>query len=315
MGAGLGKSRGRLRFSRARFAGARDLASVSESSLANGLTGKMNANHQAGIGLRAPHYREILQTLPSVSFVEAHSENYFGAGGQPLYFLEQVRAHYPLSLHGVGLSLGSADGLRQQHLWKLKRLVDRFEPALVSEHLSWSAIGGRFANDLLPLPYTEESLAVLTQRIGEVQEFLGRRILIENISSYLRFSHSTIPEPEFISALVRASGCGILLDINNVYVNSVNHGFDAGEYLKAIPVGEVQEIHLAGFDDNGQCLIDTHGKPVCDQVWALYAQALTRFGRVATLLEWDTDIPALPVLLAEARKANRFLENANVLAR
>lgn len=274
----------------------------------------MNANHQAGIGLRAPHYREILETLPPVSFVEAHSENYFGAGGQPLYFLEQVRTHYPLSLHGVGLSLGSADGLRQQHLRKLKTLVDRFEPALVSEHLSWSAIGGRFANDLLPLPYTEESLAVLTQRIGEVQEFLGRRILIENISTYLRFSHSTIPEPEFISALVRASGCGILLDVNNVYVNAVNHGSDPGEYLNAIPVGEVQEIHLAGFDANGQCLIDTHGKPVCDDVWALYAQALTRFGLIPTLIEWDTDIPALDVLLAEARKADRLLENAHVHA-
>lgn len=262
---------------------------------------------RAGIGLRAPHYREVLETLPPVGWLEVHSENYFGEGGQPLYYLEQARAHYPLSLHGVGLSLGSADELNRNHLSKLKKLAGRFEPARVSEHLCWCSAGGRYLNDLLPLPYTEEALALVSRHIRQAQEFLGRQILIENVSSYLQFAHSTIPEWEFVAQAAASSGCGILLDVNNIYVSAVNHGFDARRYLDAIPVEAVGEMHLAGFDTNGDCLIDTHGRPVSGEVWALYRHAVQRFGRVPTLIEWDTDIPPLSVLLDEACKADAIL--------
>lgn len=266
---------------------------------------------RAGIGLRAPHYHELLDTLPAVGWLEVHSENYFGEGGQPLHYLEQARSHYPLSLHGVGLSLGSADELNRVHLGKLKRLAERFEPALVSEHLCWCSAGGRYLNDLLPLPYTEEALALVSRHIDQAQTFLGRRILVENVSSYLQFTHSTLPEWEFLAETAARSGCGILLDVNNIYVSAVNHGFDADRYLESIPVAAVGEIHLAGFDSTGECLIDTHGKPVADEVWALYRRAVRRFGRVPTLIEWDTDIPPLAVLLDEARKADALLEEAD----
>lgn len=266
---------------------------------------------RAGIGLRAPHYRELLDTLPAVGWLEVHSENYFGEGGQPLHYLEQARSHYPLSLHGVGLSLGSTDELNRTHLGKLKRLAERFEPALVSEHLCWCSAGGRYLNDLLPLPYTEEALALVSRHIDEAQTFLGRRILVENVSSYLQFAHSTLPEWEFLAEAAARSGCGILLDVNNIYVSAVNHGFDADCYLESIPAEVVGEIHLAGFDSNGECLIDTHGKPVADEVWALYRRAVRRFGRVPTLIEWDTDIPPLAVLLDEASKADAILTEAD----
>jgi uncharacterized protein (UPF0276 family) len=262
---------------------------------------------RAGIGLRAKHYKEIVVDPPAVGWFEAHSENYFGEGGQPLYYLEQVRANYPLSLHGVGLSLGSTDPLNTAHLGKLKSLVLRFEPGLVSEHLSWGSVEGSHMNDLLPLPYTEEALAHVARRIEAVQEMLGRQILVENISSYVQFEHSTIPEWDFLAETARRAGCAILLDVNNIYVNSVNHGFDPVRYLEAIPVESVHEIHLAGFESNGDCLVDTHGKPVADAVWALYRHALGRFGAVPTLIEWDTHIPELPVLLGEAAKADIFL--------
>lgn len=263
---------------------------------------------KAGIGLRAPHYRELLDTLPPVGWLEAHSENYFGAGGPPLYFLERLRSHYPLSLHGVGLSLGSTDELNVDHLKKLKELIERFEPALISEHLVWSSIAGRYLNDLLPLPYTEESLIHVSGRIAQVQEFLGRQILIENISSYLQFKASYIPEWEFLAEVHRRSGCGILLDVNNIYVNAVNHGFEPLDYLQAIPIDAVQELHLAGFDRYDDILIDTHGKPVYPEVWRLYRQTIRRFRDIPTLIEWDTDIPALAVLLEEARKADAIQE-------
>ena len=269
---------------------------------------------RVGVGLRAPHYREVLSTLPKVGWFEVHSENYFGAGGQPLYFLEQVRNHYPLSLHGVGQSLGSTDALNRAHLKKLKNLIQRFEPGLVSEHLCWGSVGGRYLNDLLPLPYTDEALAHVSDRIREAQDYLGRRILIENVSSYLQFAHTTIPEWEFLAAVSARSGCGILLDVNNIYVNAVNHGFDALRYLDAVPADAVEEIHLAGFDSNGSCLIDTHGKPVTDEVWVLYEEALARFGSKPTLVEWDTDIPPLATLLNEAAKAERRLEQAHAVA-
>ena len=266
---------------------------------------------QVGIGLRTPHYSELLDTLPPIGWFEVHSENYFGDGGQPLYFLERFRSHYPLSLHGVGLSLGSTDPLNSTHLRKLKSLVDRFEPGLVSEHLCWSSVGGQFLNDLLPLPYTEEALNHVVTRIGEAQDYLRRQILVENVSSYLQYKHSTIAEWEFLAEVSRRAGCGILLDVNNIYVSAENHQFDPLTYLDAIPAHAVQEIHLAGFDSNGDCLIDTHGKPVFDAVWPLYAHSIERLGPKPTLIEWDTNIPPLDVLLGEAWKARGILERQN----
>jgi hypothetical protein len=267
----------------------------------------------AGIGLRAPHYRELLDTRPAIGWLEVHSENFFGEGGQPHWFLEQLRAHYPLSLHGVGLGLGSVDPLSFVHLNKLERLIAHYQPALVSEHLCWSAAGGRHLNDLLPLPYTDEALAHVCGRIERVQERLRRQILVENVSSYLRYRHSTIPEWEFLAQVIRRTGCGLLLDVNNVYVSAVNHGFDAHEYLAAMPAAAVQEIHLAGFEAAAQLLIDTHGGPVADPVWTLYRDTLARIGARPTLIEWDTDIPQLPVLLGEARKADALLEQTHAV--
>lgn len=268
----------------------------------------------AGIGLRPPHYAAWLEAPPRVSFMEVHSENFFGDGGQPLAYLERFRADYAISAHGVGLSLGSASGLDARHLSKLKRLVDRIEPALVSEHLCWVGVDGRFANDLLPLPYTEESLAVVVANVQRVQETLGRRILVENVSSYLEYASSTIPEWEFVCEVAARSGAGILLDINNIHVNAVNHGIDARVYLAAIPGDLVGEIHLAGFQDAGDILIDTHGTPVCDAVWQLYRETIMRIGPKPTLIEWDTDIPAPDVLMGEAEKANAILREGSHVA-
>lgn len=262
---------------------------------------------RAGIGLRAPHYRELAERKPALAFLEVHSENFFGGGGAPLATLERFRSEYAISLHGVGLSLGSADALDPEHLGKLARLVDRIEPALVSEHLSWSSIGGRFANDLLPLPRTRESIGHVVGRVQAVQERLGRSILIENVSSYLEFEDSTMPEWEFVAEVARHAGCGILLDVNNIWVNAANHGFDARDYLDAIPAEAVGEIHLAGFEESGALLIDTHGAPVSADVWSLYGDAIRRFGPRPTLVEWDIAIPPLDTLLGEARKAEAIL--------
>ena len=272
------------------------------------LTTAVSIASRAGIGLRPPHYQAILAELPQVSFLEVHSENFFGDGGQPQRYIERFREDYPISTHGVGLSLGSTDPLDHGHLGKLKRLVDAIDPILISEHLCWVGVNGRYLNDLLPLPYTPESLAHVVHRVGEVQDFLKRTILIENVSSYLEFVDSTIPEWEFVREVAARSGCGILLDVNNIHVNAVNHDFDAFAYIDAITPGSVGEIHLAGFQDTGEILIDTHGTAVSDAVWHLYEYAIARFGAVPTLIEWDTDIPALPVLLGEAEKANRVLE-------
>jgi uncharacterized protein (UPF0276 family) len=267
---------------------------------------------RAGIGLRAQHYHEVIETRPATGWFEVHSENYFGDGGPPLRFLERVRRDYPLSLHGVGLSLGSSDPLNLAHLQKLKTLITRFAPGLVSEHLCWSSIGGLYLNDLLPLPYTEEALRHVSQRILQTQDYLQRQILIENVSSYLQYRHSTIPEQEFVADVAARTGCGILLDVNNIYVSAINHDFDPLAYLHAIPVATVREIHLAGFAvnhyDDGDILIDHHGAPVAEPVWDLYGEALRRFGPTPTLIEWDTDIPPLTVLLDEARKADSLLE-------
>ena len=262
---------------------------------------------KAGVGLRARHYREILEQRPRIGWLEVHSENFFGEGGQPLFFLEKIRPHYPLSLHGVGLFLGSTDPLNLDHLDRLKSLIERFEPDFVSEHLCWGSVDGRFLNDLLPLPYTEEALQHFCGQVGRAQEFLGRKLLIENVCNYLKYRHSTISEWDFLAEVSRRTGCGILLDVNNIYVNAVNHNFEAESVFPSIPQDAVQEIHLAGFDDNGECLIDTHGKPVWNEVWDLYRQAVKWFGNVPTLIEWDTDVPELPILLAEAEKADAIL--------
>jgi uncharacterized protein (UPF0276 family) len=263
----------------------------------------------AGIGLRAQHHQAVLDHRPHVGWFEAHSENYFAAGGAQTWFLERIREHYPLSFHGVGLSLGSVDPLSVSHLANLKRIVARFEPALVSEHLAWGSLDGRCFNDLLPMPYTEEALRHLVARVAHVQEYLGRRILIENVSSYLEFRCSAMPEWEFLAALAERSGCGILLDVNNIYVAARNHAFDPDTYLSRMPPAAVAEIHLAGHSRNQyqgrEILIDTHGAPVCDAVWELYARALARFPTATVLIEWDTDIPALDVLVAEAHRADR----------
>jgi hypothetical protein len=269
------------------------------------------ATASVGIGLRAPHYRDILETRPALAFLEVHSENYFGDGGAPLHYLEQARAHYPVSLHGVGLSLGSSDPLNRVYLARLKQLIERFEPMLVSDHLSWSSIDGVYLNDLLPLPYTEAVLEHFCARVSETQDFLGRQLLVENPSSYLQFAASAIPEWEFLGEVARRTGCGILLDVNNIYVSCRNHGFDAERYLAALPAAAIGEIHVAGHTvkqlPEGEILIDTHGAPVSEPVWALYRTALARFGARPTLVEWDNDIPPLATLVDEARSAESIV--------
>jgi uncharacterized protein (UPF0276 family) len=268
---------------------------------------------RAGIGLRAPHVAEVMATRPAVAFLEVHTENYLG-GGPAVAALERLRYDYPVSLHGVGLSLGGADPLDDRHLIRVKGLVERIQPALVSEHLAWSVGGGAYLNHLLPLPYDAVRLEATSRRIERIQETLGRRILVENPARYLRFRGSPIPEPEFLLELSRRTGCGILLDVNNVYVSARNFDEDPGEYLDAMKAGAIGEIHLAGHatnDADGRAiLIDDHGSRVDGAVWDLYRAALTRFGPVSTLVEWDTNLPDLAVLLAEADQAERSLRAA-----
>jgi hypothetical protein len=266
----------------------------------------------AGIGLRFAHHREVVEERPRVAWFEVHAENYMG-GGPTAAILERVRRNYPLSLHGVGLSLGSAQGLAPDHLAKVRQLIDRFAPALVSEHLAWSVVDGAYLADLLPLPMTEEALQVVCANVEHAQQALGRRLLLENPSSYLRFAHSSIPEWEFLAEVARRTGCGILCDVNNVYVSACNHGWSARAYLAALPPHAVGEIHLAGhsvraLEGGGSIRIDDHGSPVSPEVWALFGEALQRFGRVPTLIEWDTAVPALDVLMGEARAAQRMLD-------
>jgi uncharacterized protein len=273
---------------------------------------------RAGIGLRAAHHSAVIDTRPDVGWLEVHSENHFAAAGAPHAVLERLRADYPLSLHGVGLSLGATDPLDRAHLLRLRDAIRRYEPALVSEHLCWGVAGGRHTNDLLPLPCTAEALRHLVSRIGEAQDYLGRRLLIENVSSYLEFRDAEMTEWEFLARVARAAGCGILLDVNNIYVSACNHGFDAHEYLRALPRDSVEEIHLAGHSvrrlEGHELLVDTHDAPVSPGVWALYAAAVARFGRVPTLIEWDTDLPALDVLVTEAHAADRIAGEAHALA-
>lgn len=267
-------------------------------------TGPRPVPAQAGIGLRSPHHDEFLARRPPVPWVEVHSENFFADGGRQLEVLDAVRRDYGLSLHGVGLSLGGTDPLDADHLRRLKRLVLRAEPALVSEHVCWGSAGGIFLNDLLPMPCTAAALSHLADRVGAVQDFLGRRILVENVSSYLEFEGAEFSEWDFLVQLARRAGCGILLDINNIHVSAVNHGFAAQDYLRAIPAELVGEIHLAGHTVADDILIDTHSAPVSDAVWGLYRDALRRLGPVPTLIEWDAELPALDRLLAEAATAD-----------
>jgi uncharacterized protein len=263
----------------------------------------------AGIGLRSPHAAEIAATRPRLAFLEVHAENYM-AETAALYRLLELRRDYPVSIHGVALSLGSAEQLDRPHLGRLKALIAQVEPVLVSEHLAWSAIGGVYLNDLLPLPYTEESLDLFSQHVTEAQEALGRRLLIENPSSYLRFRHSTIPEAEFLSETARRTGCGILCDVNNIYVSARNFAFDPIAYLDALPAQAIGEIHLAGHHaaEDADILIDDHGSMVAQPVWELHAAAVRRFGPLPTLIEWDTNLPALDVLLEEARHAQALAD-------
>jgi uncharacterized protein len=266
-----------------------------------------------GIGLRSPHVAEVLASRPAVGWLEVHAENYMG-GGPAIRALERVRADYPVSVHGVGLSLGTAGGLDVAHLERLAALVDRVRPMLVSEHLSWSSIDGAYLNHLLPLPYNEETLDVVATHVERIQARLGRRLLVENPSSYLRFEDSPIAEADFLNALVRRTGCGLLCDVNNVYVSCHNLGGDPADYLDRLDPAAVGEIHLAGHavnDADGQpILIDDHGSRVAEPVWQLYAHALVQFGPVPTLVEWDTDIPSLAVLLEEAATAGVLLRKA-----
>jgi uncharacterized protein (UPF0276 family) len=276
------------------------------------------ASLRSGIGLRAIHHDEVIARGPDVGWFEAHSENYFGRGGLPRRLLAQLRERYPVSLHGVGLSMGSTDPLDKVHLGEIVQLARELNPLFVSEHLSWGSAGGRFTNDLLPLPYTEEALRHMVDRVTQVQDAIGREMLIENVSSYLQFAHSQIEEWEFLAALTRQSGCFLLLDVNNVYVNAMNHRFDPLRFLDGIPRDRVREIHLAGHSiqkmAEREIRIDTHDAPVCDEVWALYSAALDRFGPVPTLIEWDSKIPALEALAAEAHKADRRQESHHARA-
>jgi len=268
----------------------------------------------AGIGLRFQHHQAVLETRPDVAWLEAHTENYMG-GGPSIRTLEAIRRDYPISLHGVGLSLGSAEGLDVAHLERIREVVRRIEPGLVSEHLSWSVAGGTYLPDLLPLPMTDEALDLVCRHVDQTQDGLQRRILVENPSSYFCYEHSTIPEWEFLTEVARRTGCGILCDVNNIYVSACNHGWDCTVYLDALPARAIGEIHLAGHAlrelEGGQTLrIDDHGSRVAPEVWALYVQALERFGPVATLIEWDNNLPALDVLLAEADQAAALLDHS-----
>ncbi|MGH7334176.1 MAG: MNIO family bufferin maturase [Candidatus Rokuibacteriota bacterium] len=266
---------------------------------------------RAGIGLRAPHVATILAARPDVPWFEVHAENYMAGGGPALRALHDIRRDYPIALHGVGLSLGGADDLDELHLGRLRALTDRLDPSLLSEHLSWSTAGDVYFNHLLPLPYDEESLDTVVRHVAQAQDALQRRLLIENPSSYLRFAHSTMTEPEFLAELVRRSGCGLLCDVNNAYVTCTNFGEDPVAYLEAIRADAVGEIHLAGHArneaDGAIILIDDHGSRVAAPVWRLFELAVARFGPVPTLVEWDTNIPELSVLLDEAAEADRVL--------
>jgi len=267
---------------------------------------------RGGIGLKPEHYLDILETRPDLGFFEIHAENYMGGGGPPHRYLAAIRQHYPLSLHGVGLSIGGAGRLDREHLERLRSLIGRYEPGLFSEHLAWSTHDTGYLSDLLPLPYTADTLQRVCDHIDETQEVLGRQMLLENPSSYLSFEESTFSESAFIAEIARRTGCGLLLDVNNVFVSARNLGGDARAYVDAYPLALVQEIHLAGHDvakdaAGMRVLIDAHGTPVDDQVWTLYAYVVARTGPLPSLIERDNDVPPLAALLAEAQQAEAVM--------
>ena len=265
-----------------------------------------------GIGLRPPHYAEVVQSLPAVDWFEVITENFMVAGGNPRQVLRQVRARYPIVLHGVSLSIGSVDPIDETYLTGLAALAAETEPAWISDHLCWSSFGGHTGHDLWPLPFTEEALGHVVRRGEAVQERLRRRILIENVSSYVEFAHSTLPEWEFLAEVARRADCALLIDVNNVFVSARNHGFDPAQFLAGLPPGRVKQIHLAGHRDEGTHLLDTHDHPVCQGVWGLYRQAVQRFGALSTLIERDDRIPPLAEVIAESRQAAAI--EAEVLA-
>ncbi|WP_020395879.1 DUF692 domain-containing protein [Thiolinea disciformis] len=262
-----------------------------------------------GIGLRAQHIDQILAEKPAIPWLEILTDNHLIAGSVQQEYVIEIAEYYPLTFHGVGMSLGSVDPLNRDYFQKIKALADRINPAWISDHLCWSSVQGLVTHDLLPLPYNEETLQHLANRILQAQDLLERPLMIENVSSYLQYQHSELNEWEFLSALTDLADCKLLLDVNNIYVNAYNHDFDAFEYLQAIPVARVQEIHLAGYEDRGTHLLDTHGYPVSDQVWQLYEAALQRFGAVPTLIEWDNHVPPLERLLAEAAHAKQVQDH------
>jgi uncharacterized protein len=259
-----------------------------------------------GVGLRRQHYNHVLETRPRVDWFEVISENFMVAGGRALEVLEGVRANYPIAMHGLSMSIGSTDPLDRSYLRRLRELARRFEPAWISDHLCWTGVGGRNLHDLLPLPYTDEALRHVVARIRQVQDALERPILIENVSSYMAFADSTMTEWEFISAIANEADCGILLDINNIFVSAFNHSFDPNEYIDAVPADRVVQYHLAGHSDHGSYLLDTHDHPVRDEVWALYERAARRFGAVSALVEWDDNIPEFAELADTANRARYF---------
>lgn len=265
-----------------------------------------------GLGLRVDHYDTILDSEPAIDWFEILSENYLVPGGKPLHYLDRVRARWPLVMHGVSLSIGSTDPLDRDYLRQLKELATRVEPAWISDHLCWTGIAGKNMHDLLPLPYTEEAIDHVAARVREVQDLLGRRILLENVSSYVSYADSQLTEWDFLAAVCERADCLILFDVNNVYVSSRNHGFDPYIYLDAVPADRVQQIHLAGHEDHGDYIIDTHDHPVVDPVWALYADALKRFGPVSTMIERDDRIPPLDELVAELDRARRIFADTGL---
>jgi uncharacterized protein (UPF0276 family) len=259
-----------------------------------------------GLGLRTDHYEEILESRPRVDWFEALSENYLVPGGKPLHYLDRIRADYPMALHGVSLSIGSTDPLDLDYLAALRELAQRVEPAWISDHLCWTGVAGRNLHDLLPLPYTEAAVDHVAARVREVQDFLGCRILLENVSSYVSFRESEMNEWEFLAEISRRADSLILLDVNNIYVSAFNHGFDAMAFIDGIPPGRVRQFHLAGHDNCGSHIIDTHAAPIVDPVWDLYAAAVKRFGNVATMIERDDNIPPLTDLVNELDQARRI---------
>ncbi len=262
-----------------------------------------------GLGLRPDYYEEILEQKPNLDWLEVLTENYMVPGGKPLYYLDQIRAHYPVVMHGVSLSLGSTDPLDRDYLNQLKALVARVEPVWVSDHLCWTGVNGINAHDLLPVPYTRETITHIASRIQQVQDFLGRPILIENVSSYLTYKQSEMTEWEFIQEIVKQADCYILLDINNIYVSSVNHQFNPIDYIMAMPAQRVAQIHLAGHSNHGDYIIDTHDAPVIQPVWNLYAAALQRLGPISSMIERDDNMPPFAELLAEINQARRIAES------